>query len=301
MKRTPHLNNLSLVHQGEMKELYAIPSHPDLLLMVATDAISTHNVVHITPVPLVGQMLTALLVFWAYGPLQGIPTHIFRIGNEIYNYLPQGEYPSDLHLRALVVKKLLMAPYRLIYVRRMLGSLWHDYYKKGLQNPYGINFSRGLKLMSPLQLVVFAPRENWGSHNPANGDNVRTMLSRHVLDLAYKVYERGNNFTLKKGVEIVNFRALVGVCSHNEISLGGEWLTSSCCRFVERNKIIAGEDPPWADREIFRKDAVRQWGGNKSGPPLIFSDEVVRAGVIASLAFFERITGDSLSTFQNNF
>jgi phosphoribosylaminoimidazole-succinocarboxamide synthase len=73
MNRKPYFNTLPLKHQGKVRDTFEIPGHPDLLLMVATDAVSTHNVAHVSLIPGKGQILTAMSVFWALGPLHRIP------------------------------------------------------------------------------------------------------------------------------------------------------------------------------------------------------------------------------------
>ena len=53
----PHL------YRGKTRDTYALPN-PELLLVVASDRLSTHNIVHESTVPGKGEVLTALSVFW---------------------------------------------------------------------------------------------------------------------------------------------------------------------------------------------------------------------------------------------
>lgn len=300
MNRKPYLDTLPLKHQGKVRDTFEIPGYPDLLLMVATDAVSTHNVAHLSLIPQKGQILTAMTVFWALGPLQDISTHIVAYGGDIYHYLPEGvEYPEDLHLRALVVRKLYMAPYEFIFRHRMAGSLWSEYYKKGLPNPYGIDLPSGLKLMSPLDFV-FTPTDKSATDDPVNARAIEVMCPQ-VVSLVRKVYRRGYDFALARGIEIIDFKAEAGVDSSGQICLADEWLTGDCCRFVPSDKIVVGEDPPWADKQIARDRAVNQWGGKKSGPPLEFPDDVIQECSGAYHSVFERITGRSLGGFQDEY
>lgn len=43
--------DLTLLHRGKVRDMYAIPGHDDKLLMVATDRISAFDVVMAEPVP----------------------------------------------------------------------------------------------------------------------------------------------------------------------------------------------------------------------------------------------------------
>ena len=151
LKFVPAVTGLECVHQGKVRDTFAIPDHPGLLLVVATDRVSTHNVVHESAISHKGEALTALTVFWMAEQFVAINTHLIAWGRNIYNYLPAvaGDYPADLHLRAIVVEKLEMFPVEFIFRSRMAGSLWKDYYKKKLPNPYGLTLSTGLQLMAP--------------------------------------------------------------------------------------------------------------------------------------------------------
>ena len=55
------LADLPLLSSGKVRELYDLG---DELLMVASDRISTYDVVHPTPIPDKGKVLTGLSVFW---------------------------------------------------------------------------------------------------------------------------------------------------------------------------------------------------------------------------------------------
>ena len=294
MNRKPYLTNLPFKHQGKVRDTYPIPGRPDLLLMVATDAVSTHNVAHLSFIPGKGQILTATTVFWARGPLQDIDTHIVAYGPRIYEY-PLGDgLPEDLHLRALVVKKLTMLPYELIFRKYLAGSLWASY-QKGETNPYGIDLPTGLELMSPLQ-TIFTPTEKSATDDPVNARAIEVLCPGAVM-LARKVYERGHEFALARGINIIDFKAEVGVDSDGRLCLADEWLNGDCCREVDANKIVVGQDPPWADKEIARQEAVRLWGGKKSGPPLEFPEDVISHCSGAYRNVFEQITGNTLEKF----
>ena len=55
------LADLQLLSSGKVRELYDLG---DELLMVASDRISTYDVVHPTPIPDKGRVLTAMSVFF---------------------------------------------------------------------------------------------------------------------------------------------------------------------------------------------------------------------------------------------
>ena len=56
------LEQLDLLAQGKVRDIYAVGE--DRLLLVTTDRISTYDVVHPTPIPDKGKVLTGLSAFW---------------------------------------------------------------------------------------------------------------------------------------------------------------------------------------------------------------------------------------------
>jgi phosphoribosylaminoimidazole-succinocarboxamide synthase len=58
---TRTLSDLPLLASGKVREIYDLG---DRLLLVASDRISTYDVVHPTPIPDKGKVLTGLSAFW---------------------------------------------------------------------------------------------------------------------------------------------------------------------------------------------------------------------------------------------
>src|SRR6185503_562759 len=61
MSEAATLDSLPLLASGKVREMYDMG---DRILMVASDRISTYDVVHPTPIPGKGQVLTGISVFW---------------------------------------------------------------------------------------------------------------------------------------------------------------------------------------------------------------------------------------------
>lgn len=297
--RKPYLDNLRLIHQGKVRETYAT-DEPGVLLVVATDVVSTHNVAHRSLVPDNGQILTALSVFWATEVFPDIPTHIIAHGRKIYGYLPPGRaYPTDLHLRALIAYQLRMDPFKYVYHARMAGSLWSSY-QKGEANPYGLELPDGLELMSPFDEVQFTPTEKSEADNPVKSADVLEKYPESVI-LTREIYQRGREFALKRGIDIIDFKAEVGRGRHGWLYLADEYLNGECCHFVRTGDIVIGKEPPWADKQRFRDEAVKRWNGAKVRIPLEFSEETIATGMKSCHDVFWMMTGRSLEKYQREF
>ena len=59
---TPIIQNLDLIAQGKVRDIYAIDQ--DHLLLVTSDRMSAFDVVLPNPIPNKGQVLTELSLFW---------------------------------------------------------------------------------------------------------------------------------------------------------------------------------------------------------------------------------------------
>ena len=173
-----------LTHQGKVRDTYHLPGYDHLLLIVATDRVSTHNIVHVSTIAGKGIILTRMSVFWM-NRLAPIRTHLVASGNDIYTYLPAGlEYPADLHERALVVKRLDMIPVEFILRSRAAGS-WFKDYKGANVDPYQLKIRDGLELMSLFYqdgFPIFTPTDKSEDDLPLVSRDVELQYSE-----AYKI------------------------------------------------------------------------------------------------------------------
>lgn len=303
-KYPPYVPGLSrwLTHQGKIRDTYRT-TIPGALLFVATDRVSTHNVVHLSEVTWKGYVLTALTIFWLIEVMHRFPNHLIAYGRDIYDFLPQGiDYPDDLHLRGIIVKELKTIPIEFIRRERMAGSLWKDYYSKGLPNPYGLNLPEGLQLMSPFEDIIFTPTDKSETDDPLNSRAVE-LAYREPVRLSREAYEMGWNYALDRGIDIIDTKFEIGIDLYGNVCLADEILTPDSSRFVPTADIKIGQEPPWADKQILREEAERMWkllgASGKSKPPLTFSEEILGATAVAYQSILGKLTCTSIEKFQD--
>src|ERR671936_2045686 len=118
----------------------------DLILMVASDRISTYDVVHPTPVPDKGAVLSGLSAFW-FG----------RTGHIVANHFVSATdgVPEDVRGRAMTVRKLAMLPVECVVRGYITGSGWKDYQATGSVS--GIELPPGLRESEQLPAPIFTP------------------------------------------------------------------------------------------------------------------------------------------------
>lgn len=288
-------SNLPCVHQGKTRDTFELPDHPGLLLVVATDRVSTHNVVHTSTVPEKGYVLTALTVWWLANMLSDMSHHLVAFGPGIAPYLPAGEYPEDLARRALVVRELTMYPVEFIWRRRLMGSLWKAY-QRG-EDPYGLNLPPGLSQYHRFAEPVFTPTDKSETDDPLPHECIRNRYAEAV-ELAKRAFLRAEAHAARFGLELVDTKLEFGVNPQTgEPTLGDEILTTDSSRYVAQDDFAAGREPAWYDKQVLRDEAERQWAGGKK-VPLTFSDEALRQVRHRSRLLFYVISSIPLDEFQ---
>lgn len=291
------------VSQGKTRDMFALKANPggqELMLIVATDRLSTHNIVHDSLIPEKGAVLTALTVHWLTNVFSrvGIRHHLVASGREIYKYIGGDlkDYPSDLHLRGIVVRKLTVLPIEFIFRARLGGSLFEKFYSKGLPNPYGLKLQSGLQLMSQFPEPIFTPTEKSETDDPLNADDVLRKYPA-ACALARNAFLRARNILLVKGTDTIDGKLEVAIDADGDPVLVDEIITPDSSRFCESNSIVLGSEPPYLDKQIARDEAVKMWGkGTRC--PLTFSSDLVYELTRTYLRIFARITGWSLEAFQ---
>src|SRR5207244_4982804 len=90
----------------------------DAILMVASDRISTYDVVHPTPIPDKGKVLSGLSVFWFQKTRDIVANHLISATEGI---------PEESRGRALAVRRLQMLPVECVVRGYITGSGWKAY------------------------------------------------------------------------------------------------------------------------------------------------------------------------------
>src|SRR4051794_1702748 len=103
------------VGSGKVREIYALEGG-DRLLLVASDRISTFDVVLPTEIPDKGRVLTGLSAFWFARTQDICPNHLLAVR-------PDG--------RSTECRKLDMLPIECVVRGYLAGSGWKDYQRSG--------------------------------------------------------------------------------------------------------------------------------------------------------------------------
>ena len=141
--RVTSVADLPLIASGKVREMYDLS---DRLLMVASDRISTYDVVHPNPIPDKGKVLTGISAFWFSRTGHIVPNHLVSATDGV---------PDEVRGRAIVARKLRMLPVECVVRGYITGSGWKDYQATGKVS--GIELPPGLQESEQLPTPIFTP------------------------------------------------------------------------------------------------------------------------------------------------
>ena len=278
---------MGLVSQGKVRDIYT--AGEDRLLLVASDRISTYDVVHPTPIPDKGRVLTGLTAFWLEQTDDICPNHLLSLT----------DVPDEHRGRAMLVERLEMVPVECVVRGYITGSGWKEYLASGAV--CGIELPAGLQESEQLPEPVFTPatKAEIGEHDE-NIDFERMGqivgdrdLAEALRRLSITLYRRGAEHALKRGIILADTKFEFGRRPDGTLVLGDEVMTPDSSRFWPADGYEPGRSQP-----SFDKQYVRDWaagsGWDKTPPAPAIPDEVVEGTRARYLEAYERIAGQPL-------
>jgi phosphoribosylaminoimidazole-succinocarboxamide synthase len=280
---------LPLLTKGKVREVYDIG---DDLLMVASDRISTYDVVHPTPIPDKGKVLTGLSVLWFGLTADVIANHLVSATDGV---------PDDVRGRALRVKRLEMLPVECVVRGYITGSGWKDYQATGRVS--GIELLPGLRESDRLPAAIFTPstKAETGHDEAIDLDGAAELvgsreLAERLRDVSIAVYERVADHARARGVILADTKFEFGFDAAGELTLGDEVCTPDSSRFWPADQYEPGRGQP-----SFDKQYVRDWaagtGWDKTPPAPAIPDDVVAATRERYVTAYERLAGEPFAAW----
>ena len=282
--------DLPLLVSGKVREMYDMQ---DSILMVASDRISTYDVVHPTPIPDKGKVLTGLSVFWFRRTIDIVPNHFISSTDDV---------PPEVRGRALAVRKLEMLPLECVVRGYLSGSGWKDYQRTGAV--CGIELPAGLRESDQLPEPIFTPatKAEVGDHDEnvdldraaeIVGDRALVERLRHVsIDL----YRHAADHARSRGIIVADTKFEFGWDANGVLTLGDEVLTPDSSRFWPADEYEPGRGQP-----SFDKQYVRDWaagsGWDKTAPAPALPDDVVARTREKYVQAYERIAGEPFDSW----
>jgi phosphoribosylaminoimidazole-succinocarboxamide synthase len=282
VSEAPALEHIS---SGKVRDIYAVGE--DRLLLVASDRISTYDVVHPTPIPDKGKVLTGLTNFWLERTGEVCPNHLISFT----------EVPEEFRGRAMLVERLEMVQVECVVRGYITGSGWKDYQATG--EICGIGLPEGLQESEQLPEPIFTPatKAEIGDHDEnVDFDRAAEIIGDRALleelrRLSIAIYELGAAHARERGIILADTKFEFGRRADGTIVLGDEVLTPDSSRFWPTDGYEPGHGQP-----SFDKQYVRDWasgsGWDKTPPAPPLPDDVIARTRELYVDAYERITGE---------
>jgi phosphoribosylaminoimidazole-succinocarboxamide synthase len=283
-----------LIAQGKVRDIYE--AGDDRLLMVASDRISTYDVVHPTPIPDKGKVLTGLTAFWLDRTADLCPNHLISVT----------DVPDQHRGRAMLVERLEMVPVECVVRGYITGSGWKDYLATGAV--CGIELPAGLRESERLPEPIFTPatKAEIGDHDE-NVDFERAAeivgdrpLLEELRRLSIAIYERAADHARERGIVLADTKFEFGRRADGTIVLGDEVLTPDSSRFWPADGYEPGHGQPSFDKQFVR-DWASASGWDKTPPAPEIPAEVVDGTRARYVEAYERIAGEPFERWLERF
>jgi phosphoribosylaminoimidazole-succinocarboxamide synthase len=265
------------VGSGKVRELYALDDKR--LLLVASDRISTFDVVLPTDIPDKGRVLTALSGFWF------ARTRVIS-ANHLLNLRSDG--------RSTECRRLEMLPIECVVRGYLAGSGWKDYSATG--TVCGHALPPGLTESAELPQPIFTPATKATSGHDENIDReqaaelVGAERLGEVERVSVALYRHAAEHARRRGILIADTKFEFGLDEQGRLVLGDEALTPDSSRFWPADEYTPGGTQPSFDKQFVR-DYCETLGWDKTPPGPELPDGVVAGTRARYVEAFERLTG----------
>ena len=274
---TEMLNFLPLIHQGKVRDCFAIDE--DRMLIVASDRLSAFDVVLPDPVPGKGALLTQISNFWFERTSHIIDNHL--TGISIKDIFDDPALIDLLKDRAVIVHRLQPLPVEAIVRGYLIGSGWKDYQQTGAV--CGIKLNEGLQQADKLPQVLFTPSSKAvaGKHDEnVDFDSIIKLtgedLACRVRDVSLQIYEFAARYALERGIIIADTKFEFGLDANGKLHLMDEVLTPDSSRFWPLESWQPGSSPPSYDKQFVR-DYLETLDWNKQAPGPVLPPSIIEA------------------------
>src|SRR5438132_10985672 len=224
------------VGSGKVRELFALDD--DRLLLVASDRISTFDVVLPTEIPDKGRVLTGLSAFWFARTSSIVPNHLLGLAADG---------------RSTECRRLEMLPLECVVRGYITGSGWKDYQATG--GTSGHTLPAGLRESDRLPEPIFTPSTTPDEGHDENidldqaGELVGAERLQEVERVSLELYRFASEHALARGIIIADTKFEFGVDGEGRLVLADEAFTPDSSRFWPAADYEPGRGQPSFDKQ----------------------------------------------------
>jgi phosphoribosylaminoimidazole-succinocarboxamide synthase len=264
------------VGSGKVRELYALDD--DRLVLVASDRISTFDVVLPTEIPDKGRVLTGLAGFWFARTSSIVPNHLLGLREDG---------------RSTECQRLEMLPLECVVRGYITGSGWKDYLATG--GTSGHELPTGLRESDRLPAPIFTPstKADEGHDENIDLDQAAGLVGAERLEeverISLELYRFAAEHALARGIIIADTKFEFGIDGEGRLVLADEAFTPDSSRFWPAAEYEPGRSQPSFDKQFVR-DYCESLGWDKTAPGPELPDDVVAGTRARYIEAFERLT-----------
>ncbi|HEY1316964.1 MAG TPA: phosphoribosylaminoimidazolesuccinocarboxamide synthase [Gaiella sp.] len=265
------------VGSGKVRELYALDD--DRLLLVASDRLSTYDVVLPTAIPDKGRILTGLSAYWFTRTRRIVRNHFLAVRADG---------------RSLECVRLAMLPVEFVVRGFLAGSGWVDYRETG--EVCGHRLPAGLRESERLPEAIVTPATKSDSGHDLNITEAEASAlcgeDRYATAraAALALYAAAAEHAEACGILVADTKFEFGVARDGVVMLADEALTPDSSRFWPVEGYAPGRPQPSFDKQYARDwCSATGWDRTEPGPEL--PPDVVAGTRARYVEAFERLTG----------
>jgi phosphoribosylaminoimidazole-succinocarboxamide synthase len=263
------------VGSGKVRELYALDD--DRLLLVASDRISTFDVVLPTEIPDKGRVLTGLSAFWFARTRDIVDNHLLEVRDDG---------------RSLECRRLEMLPIECVVRGYLAGSGWKDYQASG--EVCGHRLREGLGESDRLDEPIFTPatKATTGHDENITREQAAKLVGEErfaeVEAASLALYRFASTYAAERGIVIADTKFEFGIDQDGKLVLADEAFTPDSSRFWPADEYEPGKPQPSFDKQFVR-DYCETTGWDKTDPGPELPDDVVAGTRQRYVEAFERL------------
>ncbi len=279
------LADLPLLASGKVRDIYELPDRE--LLLVASDRISTYDVVHPNQIPDKGAVLSGLSAFWFDHTKRIVANHLISVTHGV---------PVEARGRGMRVKRLSMLPVECVVRGYITGSGWKDYQTSGAVS--GIELPAGLRESDRLPARIFTPstKAEVGHDEAIDFEGAVSLigdreLAERMREVSLAVYTHAADHARERGIILADTKFEFGLDSDGELTLGDEVCTPDSSRFWPLDGYEPGRGQPSFDKQFVR-DWASSTGWDRNPPAPEIPAEIVQRSRQKYLEAYRLITGE---------
>ncbi|OGJ07053.1 phosphoribosylaminoimidazolesuccinocarboxamide synthase [Candidatus Nomurabacteria bacterium RIFCSPLOWO2_02_FULL_44_12] len=270
---------------GKVRDVYV---QNDRLILIATDRYSAFDR-NLALIPFKGEILTQITKFW-----------FEQTKDIVSNHFVQSPDPN-----VIVAQKCEVLPVEMVvrgYITGVTGTSTWTLYQKGQRDFGDFVLPDGMKKNQKLTKPVITPTTKFEAHDrPLNSKIIleEKMMTQEIWqkisDIALKLFARGQEIALKKGLILVDTKYEFGLDKKGNVMLIDEIHTPDSSRFWQADSYQARIDQG-LEPENFDKEFLRLWFKANSDPYKDAKLPEAPKGMVVELSrryiqIYEQITG----------